>query len=149
MIEKSVDTSKRGADSSGKVSGLLDSLRERAAHASNVLDSLTGRVRKVNASMGNIRDNSHEQHSGIGEVAAAVEQINEVTQRNAQGATEAASASEELNAQVMTLRQIVQDLDSLIHGQSNQSHPLQTESPSESPSGSPRGVLAVRGTSAY
>jgi methyl-accepting chemotaxis protein len=64
---------------------------------------------------------SQEQAQGIEQVAAAVVQMNQVTQASAASAEESASAGEELNAQVEQLKGMVQELIA-ITGNSNGAH---------------------------
>ena len=64
---------------------------------------------------------SQEQAQGIEQVAAAVVQMNQVTQASAASAEESASAGEELNAQVEQLKGMIQELIA-IAGNSNGVH---------------------------
>jgi len=64
---------------------------------------------------------SQEQAQGIEQVAAAVAQMNQVTQANAASAEESASAGEELNAQVEQVKGMIQELIA-IAGNSNGDH---------------------------
>ena len=64
---------------------------------------------------------SQEQAQGIEQVAAAVVQMNHVTQANAASAAESASAGEELNAQVEQVKSMIQELIA-IAGNSNGAH---------------------------
>ena len=116
MIERSVETSEKGGAASEEVSGLLERLKERTEAADAILVSLANSVGNVNTAMANIEENSKEQHSGIGEVTSAIGQINVVTQANAEAASGAASAAEELSAQAVTLQEVVRDLDTIVYG---------------------------------
>ncbi len=73
----------------------------------------TGRVTQL---MAEVASASDEQAKGIGQVNAAVADIDKVTQANAAAAEESAAASEELSAQAAELRQKVTDLVALIQG---------------------------------
>ncbi|MEX0322955.1 MAG: methyl-accepting chemotaxis protein [Puniceicoccaceae bacterium] len=121
MIERSVETSEKGGAASEEVSGLLERLKERTEAADAILVSLANSVGNVNTAMANIEENSKEQHSGIGEVTSAIGQINVVTQANAEAASGAASAAEELSAQAVTLQEVVRDLDTIVYGTSKSS----------------------------
>jgi methyl-accepting chemotaxis protein len=59
---------------------------------------------------------SSEQAQGIDQVNQAMSQMDSVTQRNAANAEETASASEELNSQAITMREIVTDLIAVVGG---------------------------------
>jgi methyl-accepting chemotaxis protein len=73
-------------------------------------------VKKVNELASEVAAASAEQNRGIGEVSAAVAQMDKVTQNNAASAEEIASASEQMNAQTLTLRQVVRELRALVAG---------------------------------
>ena len=57
---------------------------------------------------------STEQAQGLSQIAKAVAQMQQVTQRTAATAEESASAAEELNAQAATIKDIVRDLSSMV-----------------------------------
>ena len=59
---------------------------------------------------------SDEQSHGIGQINKAIHEMDKVVQQNAANAEESASASEELNAQAVTMREIVGELVSVIGG---------------------------------
>ena len=59
---------------------------------------------------------SNEQAHGIGEVNAAVSEMDKVVQQNAATAEESASASQEMNAQADKMKSSVEDLVVLIEG---------------------------------
>jgi methyl-accepting chemotaxis protein len=73
----------------------------------------TGRVTQL---MAEVAAASDEQAKGIGQVNAAVADIDKVTQANAAAAEQSAAASEELNAQAAELRSKVAELERLIRG---------------------------------
>lgn len=59
---------------------------------------------------------SQEQSQGISQVNLAVTEMDKVTQSNAASAEESASASEELNAQALSLKDAVAELEKLVGG---------------------------------
>ena len=59
---------------------------------------------------------SVEQAQGIGQVSKAVNEMDKVVQQNAADAEESASASEEMSAQAVTMRGVVQELVAVIGG---------------------------------
>ena len=61
---------------------------------------------------------SGEQSQGIDQINIAISQIDQVTQTNASAAEETASASEELNAQAMSLKHAVEQVNVLVGGAS-------------------------------
>ena len=99
-IEDSVTRSEYGVQISAKVAQSFDEIVEKA--------------RKVDELVAEIATASNEQNQGIGQVTTAVSQMDKVTQANAAGAEEAASASEELNAQAEMVRESVRHLQTLV-----------------------------------
>jgi methyl-accepting chemotaxis protein len=74
-------------------------------------------VSKVTELVGEISAASTEQSRGISEVGRAITQMDKVTQTNAAGAEEIASSSEEMNAQALSLNEVVTTLRLLVHGE--------------------------------
>jgi methyl-accepting chemotaxis protein len=120
-IEDSVNRSEYGAQISAKVAQSFDEIVEKA--------------RKVDELVAEIATASNEQNQGIGQVTTAVSQMDKITQANAAGAEEAASASEELNAQAEMVRESVRHLQTLV-GAAAQSSSARTSSlqPAATPS---------------
>jgi methyl-accepting chemotaxis protein len=101
-IEDSIQKSDRGVQISSKV-----------AHN---LQEIVTKVRQVDELVAQIATASKEQSQGISQVNTAVSQMDKVTQGTAASAEESASAAEELNAQAITLRGIVADLQQIVSG---------------------------------
>jgi len=109
-IEDSIQKSANGVQISGKVA-------ER-------LQEIVTKARQVDELVAEIATASKEQSQGIGQVNIAVSQMDKVTQSNAASAEESASAAEELNAQALTLKGVVADLQRLVGGSSRSSTPV-------------------------
>ncbi len=101
-IEDSVNKSASGVQICGKVA--------------QSLSEIVAKARQVDALVAEIAQASTEQTQGIGEVNNAVSQMDKVTQSNAAGAEESASASEELNAQAVGQKESVAELLALVGG---------------------------------
>jgi len=101
-IEDSIQKSQRGVILSGQVA-----IR---------LQEIVAKARQMNQLVIDISAASTEQSTGIGQITTAVSQMDQVTQRNAAGAEESASASAELNSQAETLRGTVRQLTALAGG---------------------------------
>ena len=101
-IEDSIQKSENGVQISSKVA-------ER-------LQQIVTKARQVDELVAEIATASKEQSQGIGQVNTAVSQMDKVTQSNAASAEESASAAEELNAQALTLKGIIADLQKLVGG---------------------------------
>jgi len=101
-IEDCITKSEQGVGISSKVA-------ERLAE-------IVSRARQVDELVAEIATASREQSQGIDQVNTAVTQMDKVTQGNAAAAEESASASEELNAQALTLKGAVSELLALVNG---------------------------------
>jgi methyl-accepting chemotaxis protein len=77
------------------------------------LNEIVAHVRHVDELAASVASASREQSQGISQVNLAVGQMDKVTQSNAAGAEESASAAEELNAQAEAMRVTVLELERL------------------------------------
>ncbi|MEN6576333.1 MAG: methyl-accepting chemotaxis protein [Phycisphaerales bacterium] len=102
MIEESVKNSKNGVDI--------------ATEVGKVLGEIVQSVGKTTDLVSEIAAASQEQAQGIDQVNTAVSQMDKVTQQNAANAEESASASEELNAQAESMKEVVSQLVVLVGG---------------------------------
>ena len=75
-------------------------------------------VAKVGSLIGDIVIASHEQTEGVEQINTTMSQIDGVVQQNAANAEEIASAVEELNAQAEETKNIVQQLEIIVEGES-------------------------------
>jgi len=128
LIDDSVKRSEDGVAASDQVSEYLGSVEEGSKQANQILEEIVESIRRIAESMTTIETNSQEQHSGIGQLTDLVANMNSVTQQNAASAEQTASASEELNAQAISLREIVEDLSGVVSGSSKKDsgHRMQT-----------------------
>ena len=116
LAQRSAQASRETADK------IEDSIRKSAAgvqisdKVAASLKEIVGKARQVDSIVAEIAHASSEQNTGIGQVVHAVTQMDKVTQTTAATAEESASASEELNAQAVSLDSIVGQLDRLITG---------------------------------
>ncbi|HWQ56223.1 MAG TPA: methyl-accepting chemotaxis protein [Bryobacteraceae bacterium] len=102
MIEDSIAKSTEGSSRLGEVAVAIHSITENAQKVKTLID-------EVNLG-------SQEQARGIEQVAKAIAQMEQVTQKTAANAEESASAGEELSAQSQTLRDMVERLTALVDG---------------------------------
>ena len=98
-IEVAIQNGEQGARVSTKVAQSLGVIVDKA--------------RKVDELVAEIATASSEQNQGIGQINTAVSQMDQVTQSNAGNAEETAAAAEELNAQSVTLKEAVSQLQAL------------------------------------
>jgi methyl-accepting chemotaxis protein len=102
MIEESVRNSKSGVDI--------------AAEVGKILTEIVGTIGKTTDLVAEIAAASQEQARGVDQVNTAVSQMDKVTQQNAANAEESASASEELSSQAASMKDMVDQLVSLVDG---------------------------------
>jgi methyl-accepting chemotaxis protein len=102
LIQKSQDSSNKGVDV--------------AVQAGKTMEDISESAGKVGSLVSEISAASQEQAQGIDQVNTAVNQMDKVTQQNAANAEESASASEELSAQAESMKQVVNELTSLVGG---------------------------------
>ena len=101
-IEGSVSRSKQGVQISGEVAQSFSAIRDQ--------------ILKLDGLVGEIATASTEQSQGIGQLNAAVTDVDRVTQQNAARAEESASMAEELKAQASDLTITVGSLLTLLGG---------------------------------
>ena len=98
--------------SSGKIneaSRLFDAIHEELSNNINISQQITILVEEVAAA-------SHEQKQGIDQVNVAMADLDKIIQLNAANAEESASAAEQMNAQVETMKGIIGELTDVIRG---------------------------------
>jgi methyl-accepting chemotaxis protein len=101
------------------IEGTVQKVKEGEAHLVRTNADFSGvadLAAKVGALVGEIAVASGEQTQGLDQINTAVAEIDRVTQQTAASSEEAASASEELNAQAKYLKNHVQELVSLLGG---------------------------------
>jgi methyl-accepting chemotaxis protein len=101
-LEESVAKASLGVQVTARVTDSLQRTVTNAAKAAGLVSEIASA--------------SREQADGISQVNIAVGQMDKVTQSNAAGAEESASAAEELNAQAAALKEAVTELSQLVGG---------------------------------
>ncbi|SDU01750.1 methyl-accepting chemotaxis protein [Verrucomicrobium sp. GAS474] len=120
MIEASVAQSARGVEVNQRVAVRVASIAEKSAGVRVSLDEIVTKVREVDALVSSIASASKEQTEGIGQVTKAVSAMDKVTQSNAAGAEETASAAQQLDTQSQELSAAVDILARLVNGSGGQ-----------------------------
>jgi methyl-accepting chemotaxis protein len=116
MIEAAVTQSQRGVEVNSKVTASIAEVVQKANGVRDSLSHIVAKAREVDSVVGQITEASKEQNSGLEQINSAINLMNQVTQANAAGSEETASASEELTAQSMELRAGVDVLVKLVNG---------------------------------
>ncbi|MDH4321538.1 MAG: methyl-accepting chemotaxis protein [Desulfobulbaceae bacterium] len=115
LIEGTVSKIQEGTELVKETDAAFASLKESNAKAGGLISEIT------NA--------SEEQANGVGQINLAVTEMDKVTQQNAANSEENASASEQLGAQSIFLRDLVNDLVALVTGEAKKS----TDQPGHTP----------------
>jgi methyl-accepting chemotaxis protein len=126
----------RSAQAANETSQLIQDTIERVKKGSELNEELVQAFGKVNESANQvaslveeITQASTEQAKGVDQVNAAMTQMDQVVQQSAAGAEESASAAEELSSQAQVLRQTVDQLATLVTGNSAVSTRVDTRKP--------------------
>lgn len=113
----------RAAEAAQNTSNLIEGTVKRVREGSELVEKtddefrlVAESVEKSGALVGEISAASQEQAQGIEQLNRAVIDMDKVVQRNASSAEESASASEEMNAQALRLKEFVGELIALIEG---------------------------------
>ena len=111
----------RSAQAAKDTASLIENSIAKSAEGNTKLQKVTAVIRaitesstQVKAQVDDVNLGSQEQARGIEQIAKAVEHINQVTQTTAAGAEQSASAGEELAAQAAALRQIVNQMTTMV-----------------------------------
>jgi methyl-accepting chemotaxis protein len=118
MIEAGVKQSQLGAEVNGKVTARIAEVVQKANGVRDSLAHIVAKAREVDSVVGQITEASKEQNSGLEQINGAINLMSQVTQANAAGSEQTASASEELTAQSIELRAGVDVLVKLVNGRS-------------------------------
>lgn len=97
-------------------------VKEGAAEVERTKDTfklVVDNAARVNTLVDEIAGASLEQSQGIDQINKAVSEMDQVTQQNASFSEQTAAASEELNGQAFSLRNLVHDLHTIVKGGGN------------------------------
>lgn len=130
-IAESLRKSEKGVAVSQQVSKNLRDVQVKVAGVEESLRAIGEKVRQVDETLSQINSASLEQSDGVAQINKAVSQMDKVTQSNAAGAEQSASAATELSAQSESLKGAVAQLMVMIRGQGSDGHsgPLRQASP--------------------
>ncbi len=123
VAEEVRNLAKRSAVSAKDTASLIEDSISKVKNGNSIaikagesLASITGNANKVADVISEIASATEEQSEKIGQISGVVSQMDQVTQQNAAAAEESASASEELAAQAEVLKNMLNDLRSLVKG---------------------------------
>lgn len=121
LAQRSAESAKNIA---ALISGSVEKIEvgsEQAGRSGTVLSEIVSAVKKVADLNGEIAAASSEQANGITQIGKAMNQMDQVTQKNAAASEESAAAAEELSAQSTSLHSNVQILNHVIGGEAKAS----------------------------
>lgn len=110
LIEEAIQNSQAGVEASENVAKTLNDIKE------NNIEDIVNAISKVTNINNEVSTASTEQNRGLDQINIAVAQMNKVTQSNAANAEEGSAASEELSAQAISMKNVVEDLAKIING---------------------------------
>ncbi len=123
VAEEVRNLAQRSAEAARNTAGMIDTAVKNADNGVTIshevgsaLQDIAAGNRKVHDLVGEIATACLEQTQGIAQIATAVSQVNEVTQRNTADSEESASSSEELSAQAEELKHTVHGLEVMVSG---------------------------------
>ena len=123
MIEAAVNQSQLGEEVNSRVTARIAEVAQKANGVRDSLGHIVAKAREVDCVVGQITEASKEQNSGLEQINRAINLMNQVTQANAAGSEQTASASEELTVQASELRAGVDALVKLVKGRSFTENP--------------------------
>jgi len=123
VAEEVRNLAQRSAQAVKDTAGLIDDSMAKSADGKNKLELVAKAIHDITASVTGIKIlvdevnlGSEEQARGIEQIAKAVAEMEQVTQKNAANAEQSASASQELNAQAESMREMVGKLNAMVGG---------------------------------
>ncbi|MGR9012964.1 MAG: HAMP domain-containing methyl-accepting chemotaxis protein [Gammaproteobacteria bacterium] len=90
-----------------EIGELAESSVEMAESAGKLLDTIVPSIKKTSDLVQEIAAASEEQSSGAGQINAAMDQLNKITQQNASSSEELAATSEEMSGQAAQLQELM------------------------------------------
>ena len=100
IIEESINQAKNGSDISAQTSDAFNDILEK--------------IKKTSSLIGEISISAKEQSEGMSQIATAMGEIDQITQQNAATSEESAAASEELNAQAISMKETVGEIAKMV-----------------------------------
>ena len=130
VAEEVRNLAQRSAVAAKDTATLIENSVQQANRGAEVVKSASDAINRILSVAAGVAENakqvttaSKEQSEGITQINTAVAEMDKVTQGVAANAEESAAASEELNAQATTMKEIVNGLTALIHGQGGEGAP--------------------------
>ena len=113
----------RSASAAKDISSLIKDSVSKIEHgarsadkSAEVLQKIVASVKKVSDLNGEIASASQEQANGIAQISKAMNELDTSTQQNAASAEQASSSSSQMQAQAVSLRELVEQLIGVVEG---------------------------------
>ena len=90
-----------------EIGELATSSVDMAESAGKLLDTIVPSIKKTSDLVQEIAAASEEQSSGVGQINSAMDQLNKITQQNANSSEELAATSEEMSGQAAQLQELI------------------------------------------
>jgi methyl-accepting chemotaxis protein len=123
VAEEVRSLAQRSAEAAKTTSSLIEEAQQNAqggvavsAEVGSALREIATQAGVVAALVADVATASEQQATGVKEINAAISQMDHVTQSTAANAEESASASEELSAQAVEVREMVERLQAVVNG---------------------------------
>jgi methyl-accepting chemotaxis protein len=114
----------RSAESAKKTASLIEKSQTTSSHGVDLaqdtkeaIEKIAQVSRKISDIVTQITTAAEEQARGVGQVNAAIINMDQVTQANAAGAEELAASSQELNSQSLAMNDLMGDLVGVVSGE--------------------------------
>lgn len=144
MIKESSDSSEQGTRVTEQVATDLENINQIANQVTTSLNSIVDQVRRMDHVIEEISTACRDQSQGIGQVTASLNDMDKVTQANAAGAEESASATEELRTQAGDIKDVASQLRVLVEGKKGTASMAKDSNPAPTDSLLSAGVPGAR-----
>jgi methyl-accepting chemotaxis protein len=123
VAEEVRNLAKRAAEAAKNTSMLIEGTVKKIKEGSGLVEKTNSDFVEVSLSAGKAADlvgeisaASSEQAQGISQISKAIAEMDKVVQQNAANAEESASASEQMNAQALSMKGVIQTLNHVVGG---------------------------------
>ena len=117
----------RSANAATETSDIIEESIAQIKNGLNVADQtndafgeILEKIKKTSNLIGEISISTKEQSEGMNQIATAMSGIDQVTQQNAATSEEAAAAAEELNAQALSMQDMVAEIGQMVGFETNE-----------------------------
>ena len=143
LAQRSADAARSTAEKIGDAMSKVQAGSRLSSEVSRHLERILEKTREEDQLSASIASASDEQRRGIEQITVAIGQVDGVTRNTAAGAEEMAGAAEELNGQVVAMRETVQELVGLLYGSAAAPRPAAASAHAALPSGVSRSDSAA------